>query len=194
MKKTRKNNKGFTLIELLATIVILGVLMIIAIPMVSKYITSSKQNAFVATAKAYVSAARYQYFNGDFNCGETTNIDAGSGGKIVIPFKYLDVDKTGGNSPFGKKINLNKSCVIIESTDDGKYTYYVRMMDDGNNGMTAAYNEDELKKSHVTINSSNVDGAYDFVNKGSPGVTVGPLPIYVNKASSTLNAVICFKS
>ena len=38
-----KNKKGFTLIELLAVIIILGILMIIAIPAVTSYIQSSRQ-------------------------------------------------------------------------------------------------------------------------------------------------------
>ena len=37
------NKKGFTLIELLAVIVILGVLLAIAIPSVTKYINVSKK-------------------------------------------------------------------------------------------------------------------------------------------------------
>ena len=38
----KRNNKGFTLVELLAVIVILGLLMAIAIPSVTKYITQSR--------------------------------------------------------------------------------------------------------------------------------------------------------
>ena len=39
-----RRSKGFTLIELLAVIVILGVIMLIAIPSVTGYITSSRKN------------------------------------------------------------------------------------------------------------------------------------------------------
>ena len=48
-----KNKKGFTLIELLAVIVILGVLLGIAIPKVSQYITKSKKEGFVSAGKFF---------------------------------------------------------------------------------------------------------------------------------------------
>ncbi|MBO5375413.1 MAG: prepilin-type N-terminal cleavage/methylation domain-containing protein, partial [Bacilli bacterium] len=43
-----KNKKGFTLIELLAVIIILGVLMIIAIPSVTEYIQTARKKAYVS--------------------------------------------------------------------------------------------------------------------------------------------------
>ena len=54
----RLNKKGFTLIELLAVIIILGILMIIAIPSVTSYIQNSRKSAYVDTAVAYVDAVR----------------------------------------------------------------------------------------------------------------------------------------
>ena len=51
-----KNKKGFTLIELLAVIIILGVLMIIAIPSVTTYIQNSRKSAWVDTSVAYVKS------------------------------------------------------------------------------------------------------------------------------------------
>ncbi|MBO5414865.1 MAG: type II secretion system protein [Bacilli bacterium] len=169
MKRLNKNNKGFTLIELLAVIVILGVLMIIAVPMVTQYITSAKKGAFVSTAKAYVSSARYAYLNGDYTCG--TNIDTGQGGSIAIKFTDIPVDKTGGKSSFSQDIKLDLSYVIIEADQNGRYRYYVRMVDAGGNGWDTAVNEDTLKKQHVK-NNAKLDSIttikFNGVNPASP--------------------------
>lgn len=158
MKGLKKNNKGFTLIELLAVIVILGVLMIIAVPMVTKYITSAKKDAFVATAKAYINSARYSYLNGDYTLGPNgsgscgASIDTGSGGDMYIKFQYIDVDKTGGNSSFNKPIDTINSYVRIHAETDGSYTYYVAMRDTGSNGFTET--EEKLLDKKMVVNST----------------------------------------
>ena len=46
--------KGFTLIELLAVIVILAILLAIAIPKVTQYITKSRKDSLIATEKTFV--------------------------------------------------------------------------------------------------------------------------------------------
>ncbi|MEK4345534.1 type II secretion system protein [Paenibacillus sp. FSL P4-0184] len=53
-----ENQKGFTLIELLAVIVILGIIAVIAIPMISGIISNTKDDADVATARQIYDAAR----------------------------------------------------------------------------------------------------------------------------------------
>ena len=55
IKKT-KDKKGFTLIELLAVIIILGVLLLIAVPTISKYIENSRKNTYVNTIKTMVNS------------------------------------------------------------------------------------------------------------------------------------------
>ena len=67
-----KNKKGFTLIELLAVIVILGVIMVIAVPAVTKYIDKSRKDGFTKTASGVVDAARLYYSNEYGNSSEST--------------------------------------------------------------------------------------------------------------------------
>ena len=47
-----KDKNGFTLIELLAVIIILGILMIIAIPSVTRYISDSRKASYIKTENA----------------------------------------------------------------------------------------------------------------------------------------------
>lgn len=159
-----KNNKGFTLIELLAVIVILGVLMIIAVPMVTKYIKQAKQDAFIDTAKNYINSARYGYLNGDYTLAEKDNgkcvtLDSGSGGTIYIKFRYIEVDKTGGKSSFNKTIDQDKSYVKIDSTTNGQYTYSVYMLDDGNNVIKLT-KESDLTRTSVTTETPLSDSGF----------------------------------
>ena len=48
-----KNENGFTLVELLAVIVIMGILMMVAIPSVTRTIENSRKDTFVDIAKSY---------------------------------------------------------------------------------------------------------------------------------------------
>lgn len=47
------NKKAFTLVELLAVIIILGLLMAIAIPSVSKYLAQSRTKTYMNTLSSY---------------------------------------------------------------------------------------------------------------------------------------------
>ncbi len=53
-----KNRKGFTLVELLAVIVILGILTLITVPIVSNYISDSRQKTYTAHEKTMEEAAK----------------------------------------------------------------------------------------------------------------------------------------
>ncbi|MDD3241818.1 MAG: type II secretion system protein [Bacilli bacterium] len=60
-----KNKKGFTLIELLAVIVILGIIMVIAIPFVTGYIERSKKDATKTSTQGILDAASLYYSSND---------------------------------------------------------------------------------------------------------------------------------
>lgn len=70
-RQTRlQDEKGFTLIELLAVIVILGIIAVIAIPLIGNIINKSKDDGDVATARQIYDAARLYVIgekNGDFS-------------------------------------------------------------------------------------------------------------------------------
>lgn len=65
-----QEEKGFTLIELLAVIVILGIIAVIAIPLIGNIISNSKDDGDIATARQVYDAARLYVIgekNGDFS-------------------------------------------------------------------------------------------------------------------------------
>ena len=59
------NNKAFTLVELLATLAILSVIMIIAIPNVIGILEKNKNTTYVEDAKKLVALADYEFTRDD---------------------------------------------------------------------------------------------------------------------------------
>jgi type IV pilus assembly protein PilA len=82
-----ENQKGFTLIELLAVIVILGIIAVIAVPLIGNVIKNSKESADVATARQVYDAARLYIVgekNGDFVGAKTVDLSD------IQKFGYID--------------------------------------------------------------------------------------------------------
>ena len=122
-KKKKRKIFGFTLIELLAVIIILGVLMIIAIPSVTEYISSSRKNAYVTTAGQYISGARNKV-----NAAEIPMFNTEA--TYYIPTSCISLEK-GGGSPFG---DIEEGYVVV--TYDGYgYDYYFTVRDSSNQGI-----------------------------------------------------------
>lgn len=145
MFKRTKNEKGFTLIELLAVIVIMGVLMIVAIPMVTKYIDQSKRDAYVDTAKAYINAARYSFLNDEYNC--TANYNGGTATYNIL-LEQIDVDNTNGKSSYSKPFN-DASYVQVSVDAKGNAKYSICIVDGGNNGTTGVIAESALERASI---------------------------------------------
>ena len=108
MKKI--NKKGFTLIELLAVIIILGVLLLIAVPSVSKYITQSRMNTYGTNLTRLVDAVS----NEVNNYSGTYSFRANE--YLIVPLVCIDVEK-GSNtkSPFGEYVPENSFFVPLFS-------------------------------------------------------------------------------
>lgn len=154
--KMKNDSKGFTLIELLAVIVILGILMITAIPAVTKYINSSKKSTFADSAGAYINAARYSLLNDEYDC----QTPAEAGQTVYIPLYVdnnvnIDIDKGTGKSSYGKDYDKKSYVSVVYS--GGKLVYSICLVDAGNNGTnktsgtssTCVVEEKELGKSTI---------------------------------------------
>ena len=130
------NKKGFTLIELLAVIIILGILMIIAIPSVTKYINDSRKNTYIDTAKELIGAARNLVNDGKLEMYDT---DA----TYYIDIACLKAENGGkAVSPYGDFVK-EKAYVVV--TFDGKgYEYFWTSIDDSGQGIKKLIKYDKL--------------------------------------------------
>lgn len=73
-----KGKKGFTLVELIATIIIIGVLLLIIIPTVSDTLKKSEKNTFTASARGVIRAGTDYFASTGFTYDEGDCISATS--------------------------------------------------------------------------------------------------------------------
>ena len=171
-----RNNKGFTLVELLAVIVIMGILMMVAIPSVTRTIENSRKDTFVDIAKSYGNAARNMWTTDNLTCNGTVSsavddgdyyilINSKTGAKETLPTL---VDQ-GGKSSWGNRdvngyVRVNISTTPGEDTNgDGTYeveprrvTKFYVALSDGTHGLVDddTLMMDELKRGNVFMTLS----------------------------------------
>ena len=103
--KKKTNSKGFTLIELLAVITIMGILMMVAIPSVSRTIENSRRDTFADVAKSYINTIRSSVLADELECGTANKISVGTTPDEVYYYEIdtqaqgtIDLMESGGKS------------------------------------------------------------------------------------------------
>ena len=122
-KKKKINNKGFTLVELLATISILAIIMLIAIPNVVGVVQKSRNKTYVEDAKKMISLAKYKVKS------DVKIKNALGNGSVCISLKYLDSGKEIKDAPNGGEYDTEKSYVLVEKNYDNSYYYSVQLLE-----------------------------------------------------------------
>ena len=117
------NKKGFTLIELLATLAILSIIMLVAVPNTVSLFEKNKKDAFISDAKRLVALAESEIRNDD-------SIDVAYGGFIVFTFDYLD-DGSFETDPDNKTYDSSKSFVVVHKKGNAtsyQFDYYIQLI------------------------------------------------------------------
>ncbi len=159
-----KRENGFTLIEALAVIIILGVIMIIAIPAVAKYILKSDRAVYASNILAYVETIQGKYEMNDY--GAFLKDDE----LMIVPIKHIILEKGDNhNSPYGE-YDFDRSYVLIVPERNG-YSYYATVIDSEKAGVINVVSnkigeeavQEEIEEEVPLLNSYITSGAtYTF--------------------------------
>ena len=138
-----KNKKGFTLIELLAVIIILGVLLLIAVPSISKYIENSRKNTYINSIRSMINAV-----STSTNALELP-LNIGKNEGVIVPFSEIELEKKASTkrSPYSEW-EKEKSYILVVF-DGSMYKYYVSAEDKTGYGIPMI-NEKSLSVNSIT--------------------------------------------
>lgn len=161
-----KNKKGFTLVELLAVIVILGVLLMIAVPAVQNVIKKTKNNATQKQAELFIDAAK-----------KMAIIDEPTNDKVI--YKLSDLDSSVDTNRF--------TGMVVALKENGSYKYYIYLNDSVNKKTIGNNNNDIFKfASEDEINENVTDGGKIFEEKSTRIIKVNNNTYSYTNTNNTL--------
>ena len=133
----KKKKNGFTFVELLAMLVILGLIMIIAVPNITGMLKQQKFNQFKSDATRMVESAKVKVGK------DRVLVKPKSGECIVFALNYLDDNESIVTGPNGGEYDQFDSFVVY-TRDGSKYKYYFRLVENYKN-----------KKIGISLNDSS---------------------------------------
>ena len=180
MKKININNKGFTLIELLAVITILGILMLVAIPNVTRTIENSRRDTFADLAKQYINTVRNAVLADELTC-KINNVDTsvGATGDGTYYFQIdsspngssNDLMENSSKSPWSSSdvvgyVSWTKATTPASGNNPPKTTttYSILLVDNGKHGIYGNNPVEEKNISRTSVSTNTGTSATTFRN------------------------------
>ncbi len=182
MKKI--NSKGFTLVELLAVIVIMGILMMVAIPSVSRTIENSRKDTFVDIAKSYANAVKTLWTADGLTCGTSNTVSSAvDDGNYYVQIdtskanNYPVLVDQGGKSSWGNRNVKGYVRVNISTSGDRRVTKFYVALHDGTHGIidtvASGIQSDALVRGNVKMTLTAAEKtAVDNILVANPTVPV----------------------
>ena len=169
-----KNSLGFTLIELIATITILGIIMLIAVPNVISVVTKNKNQTYVNDARKFVTLAKYK-FESDAHIMRPTSTNC-----AVIMLSSVDRSELQSGPEDGTyetDSNATDQSYVVIKYENSTYVYYVQLIETYSNKNNTVQKKgialmkyDDLVQIDAKNSAIKTSG---WINTGSMGATTG---------------------
>ncbi len=168
------NRKGFTLIELLAVIVIMGILLLVAIPMVSRTIENARRDTFIHTAKSYINSIKNAIAADElYTLQDGKNMPFSA---LLDGYYYFAIETDGDNTAADLMEQGGKSSwgntdvsgyVVVKKTVSASgrttYEYAITLLDIAQRGIHKLTLEKDLKRSTIVTKKTD-----DIVRRTAP--------------------------
>lgn len=119
------NRNGFTLIELLAVIVVIGLIMLIAVPNIVGLSTGVRKDQMLDDAKKLISMAKYKV-NTDADIRTFTKTPMCNGTSCTLSFELLNANGDITNDPDGGSYMTGSQ--VIYRTTSGTVDYCITLI------------------------------------------------------------------
>ena len=181
MKKL--NAKGFTLIELLAVITIMGILMMVAIPTVSRTIENSRKDTFIDTAKSYINGAKNMWAADNLQCGTYLSSAVAAGTYYIVidtndAANHPMLLEQGGKSSWGSrhikgyiKVVVTDAAVGGDSSAVSRKVTYYPVITDGVHGINVNAGSPSTEADTLVAGEKLVRGNIVMSNAGYPNIS-----------------------
>ena len=152
-----KKKNGFTLVELIVIIVIIGVIVLFALPNVISTIERQKKDAMITDAKDFKQKVDiYLTSTGGYPLNGCVNVSMTKAGIEQV------------DTPFGEKYDKNNSIVRVCLESSGsvsKYSYKIIIKSLKADGITRGYSLDDTHGDLIDISVLNAKEKYKYIHK-----------------------------